>query len=38
MTRHRSHGVAFKRRAAQEFISGETPHGRAKRYDLSRNS
>ncbi|WP_020186200.1 transposase [Methylopila sp. 73B] len=37
MTRHRSHSFAFKRQVAQEFISGETLHGLAKRHDLSRN-
>lgn len=37
MTRHRSHSIAFKRRIAQEFLSGETLHGLAKRHDLSRN-
>jgi transposase-like protein len=37
MTRHRSHSIAFKRQIAQEFISGETLHGLAKRHDLSRN-
>ncbi|WP_020186226.1 helix-turn-helix domain-containing protein [Methylopila sp. 73B] len=36
MTRHRSHSIAFKRQIAQEFISGETLHGLAKRHDLSR--
>ncbi|MFL1877179.1 transposase, partial [Hansschlegelia beijingensis] len=35
--RHRSHSIAFKRQVAQEFISGETLHGLAKRHDLSRN-
>jgi transposase-like protein len=34
---HRSHSIAFKRQVAQEFISGETLHGLAKRHDLSRN-
>ncbi|MER2266810.1 transposase [Methylobacterium oxalidis] len=37
MARHRSHSVAFKRQVAQEFLSGETLHGLAKRHDLSRN-
>ena len=37
MTKHRSHSIAFKRQVAQEFISGETLHGLAKRHDLSRN-
>ncbi|MFG1185964.1 MULTISPECIES: helix-turn-helix domain-containing protein [Xanthobacter] len=34
---HRSHSIAFKRQVAQEFISGETLHGLAKRHDLSCN-
>jgi transposase-like protein len=37
MARHRSHSVAFKRQVAQQFVSGETLHGLAKRHDLSRN-
>ena len=37
MPRHRSHSVEFKRQVAQEFLSGETLHGLAKRHDLSRN-
>src|SRR4029078_430852 len=37
MPRHRSHSVEFKRQVAQEFVSGETLHGLAKRHDLSRN-
>ena len=37
MPRHRSHGIAFKRQVAQEYIGGETLHGLAKRHDLSRN-
>jgi hypothetical protein len=24
MARHRSHGIAFKRQVAQEFVAGET--------------
>jgi transposase len=36
MTRHRTHGIAFKRQVAQEFIAGETLHALAKRHDLSR--
>ena len=36
MARHRSHSIEFKRRVAQEFIAGETLHGLAKRYDVSR--
>jgi transposase len=37
MTRHRSHSTEFKRQVAQEYLSGETLHGLAKRHDLSRN-
>jgi transposase len=37
MAKHRSHSIAFKRQVAQEFITGETLHGLAKRHDLSRN-
>lgn len=37
MAKHRSHSVEFKRQVAQEFISGETLHGLAKRHDVSRN-
>src|SRR3954470_17396146 len=37
MARHRSHSVAFKRQVAQEYLSGETLHGLAKRHDVSRN-
>ncbi|KNY19449.1 transposase [Methylobacterium sp. ARG-1] len=37
MARHCSHSVAFKRQVAQEYLSGETLHGLAKRHDLSRN-
>jgi transposase len=36
MTKHRSHGVAFKRQAAEEFIAGETLHALSKRHDISR--
>jgi hypothetical protein len=32
-----SHGIEFKRQVAQDFIAGETPHGLAKRHDISRN-
>ena len=34
--KHRSHSVEFKRQVAQEFVSGETLHGLAKRHDVSR--
>jgi transposase len=37
MAKHRSHSTAFKRQVAQEFMAGETLHGLAKRYELSRN-
>ena len=37
MAKHRSHSVEFKRQVAQEFLAGETLHGRAKRHDVSRN-
>ena len=37
MARYRTHSVAFKRQVAQEYLSGETLHGLAKRHDLSRN-
>lgn len=37
MTRHRSHSTEFKRLVAQAYVSGETLHGLAKRYDVSRN-
>jgi transposase len=30
-------GLGLKRQVAQEFISGETLHGLARRHDLSRN-
>jgi transposase-like protein len=35
-TRHRSRGIEFKRQAVQEYLSGETLHGLAKRHDVSR--
>lgn len=35
MARHRFHSVEFKRQIAQEFLSGETLHGLAKRHDIS---
>ena len=37
MPRHRAHSIEFKRQVAQEFVSGETLHGLAKRHDISRN-
>ncbi|OKO87628.1 transposase [Bradyrhizobium sp. NAS80.1] len=36
MAKHRIHSIEFKRQVAQEFLAGETLHGLAKRYDLSR--
>jgi transposase-like protein len=37
MARHRAHSVEFKRQVAQEYLGGETIHGRARRHDISRN-
>ena len=37
MARHRSHGVAFKKQVAEEYLAGESLHGLAKRHDVSRN-
>lgn len=37
MVKHRSHSIEFKQQVAQEFLAGETLHGLAKRYDISRN-
>jgi transposase-like protein len=37
MAKHRTHSIAFKRQVVQEYLSGETLHGLAKRHDLSRN-
>jgi transposase-like protein len=37
MAKHRIHSQEFERQVAQEFLAGETLHGLAKRYDLSRN-
>ncbi len=37
MARHRTHSTDFKRQVVQEYLSGETLHGLAKRYDVSRN-
>jgi hypothetical protein len=36
MAKHRSHGVEFERQVPQEFITGGTVHGLAKRPDISR--
>jgi transposase-like protein len=37
MAKHRTHSIEFKRQVAQEFLTGETLHGLAKRHDISRN-
>ncbi|MER8434831.1 transposase [Mesorhizobium caraganae] len=37
MAKHRSHSIEFERQVAQEFVSGETLHGLAKRHGVSRN-
>jgi transposase-like protein len=37
MANYRTHSIEFKRQVAQEFLSGETLHGLAKRHDLARN-
>ena len=37
MAKHRTHSIEFKRQVVQEYLSGETMHGLAKRHDLSRN-
>jgi transposase-like protein len=37
MAKHRSHSIEFKRRVAQEFITGETLHALSRRHDISRN-
>ncbi|MFG3594760.1 hypothetical protein [Bradyrhizobium sp. RDI18] len=37
IAKHRIHSLEFKRQVAQEFLAGETLHGLANRYDLSRN-
>ena len=37
MAQHRTHSTEFKRQVAQEFLSGETLHGLAKRHDICRN-
>jgi transposase len=37
MARHRTHQTDFKRQVAQEYLSGETLHGLAKRHVLARN-
>lgn len=37
MTAHRAHSIEFKRQVVQEFLSGETLHGLARRHELERN-
>ena len=37
MARHRTYSIEFKRQVAQEFLSGETLYGLAKRHDICRN-
>jgi transposase len=37
MARHRTHRIEFKRQFVQEYLSGETLRGLAKRYNISRN-
>ncbi|MBB4189844.1 transposase-like protein [Sinorhizobium terangae] len=37
MARHRNHSIKFKRQIVQEYFSGESLHGPAKRYDIARN-
>ncbi|PBB98879.1 transposase [Mesorhizobium sp. WSM3862] len=36
MARYRTHSDEFKRQVAQEYLSGETLHGLAKRHDIQR--
>ncbi|WP_348640509.1 transposase [Mesorhizobium sp. B1-1-2] len=37
MVTYRTHSIEFKRQVVQEFLSGETLHGLAKRHELARN-
>src|SRR6266568_2539701 len=37
MAKHRSYSVEFKRQVVQDYLTGETLHGIAKRHDISRN-
>ncbi|ESW64443.1 IS3 family transposase [Mesorhizobium sp. C277A] len=37
MVTYRTHSIEFKRQVVQEFPSGETLHGLARRYELARN-
>ncbi len=34
MARHRTHSVAFKKQVVQEYLSGESLHGLARRYSI----
>ncbi|ESY90670.1 transposase [Mesorhizobium sp. LNHC209A00] len=37
MVTYRTHSIEFKRQVVQEFLSGETLHGLARRHELPRN-
>ena len=37
MPRYRSHSITFKKQVAQEYLSGDTLKGLARRHDISRN-
>ena len=37
MDKPRTYSIEFKRQVAQEFLTGETLHGLAKRHDVYRN-
>ena len=37
MAKHRTHSIEFKRQVAQEFLTGETFYGLAKRHAICRN-
>ena len=37
MAKHRSHSVEFKRQVVQEYLSGESLHGLARRHNLIRS-
>src|SRR5262249_60806118 len=37
MVKHRIYSVEFKRQVVQDYLTGETLHGLAKRHDISRN-
>ena len=37
MAKHKNYTIGFKREVAQEYLSGETLHGLAKRHSISRN-